>query len=267
MTSPYSELVIGVLAIQGAVSEHCSSVEHLGAKVKQMKMPVDFENIDGIILPGGESTTMAIIGEEYGIFPLLKSWVEEGKPIFGTCAGMILLSDYAIKQKNGGQSLVGGLNVHVCRNFFGSQIYSRQVEINGSISMNSNAANDSTSNETNIESETPLTSFPAVFIRAPAIISAGPEVDVLAKMTAKPHTSARDEVISLLHSTSSEIDDESVALEGDRKRTRTDSDDMVDIIVAVRQNNILATAFHPELTKDTRWHKLFLDMVKTTKVA
>jgi pyridoxal 5'-phosphate synthase pdxT subunit len=113
---------IGILAIQGAVEEHCTMIEKLGAKSKEIKFPHHIEGCDGIILPGGESTAMAIVGEKDGVFPALREWVKAKKPIWGTCAGMILLSNTAVKQKEGGQALVGGLDVELCRNFFGSQI-------------------------------------------------------------------------------------------------------------------------------------------------
>ena len=113
---------IGVLAIQGAVEEHIDAVKAVGAEAISVRNPQDFEGLDGIILPGGESTTMSIVGEKNGLFPILKTWVNDKKPIWGTCAGMILLSNTAIKKAESGQSLVGGLDVHVCRNYFGSQV-------------------------------------------------------------------------------------------------------------------------------------------------
>ena len=171
--------VIGVLAIQGAVEEHIRAITKVGAVAKEIKLPHHFEEkLDGIILPGGESTTMAIIGERWGIFPLLKAWVEDGKPIWGTCAGMILLSNHAIKQKEGGQSLVGGLDVTVCRNFFGPQINSFEFPIPSSF------LDDSSGPNYGEESDSTCT---AVFIRAPAIICAGKDVQILATILAKPH--------------------------------------------------------------------------------
>ena len=207
---------------------------------------------------------MAIVGERWGLFPKLKDWVAEKKPIWGTCAGMILLSDHAIKQARGGQSLVGGLDVRVCRNFFGSQVYSCQVDI---------SLDDSTTAAMAVTSNNSSTKCPAVFIRAPAILSAGPEVNVLASMVAKPHTSARADVLQLIE-TAKETDSQSSSTDASpipsgaqiRDKTRvstiiecTDKDGKDDssfeVFVAVRQGNILATAFHPELTEDPRWHQ------------
>ena len=205
---------------------------------------------------------MAIVGERWGLFPKLKEWVAEKKPIWGTCAGMILLSDHAIKQAKCGQSLVGGLDVHVCRNFFGSQIYSCQVEITLDPSTESSMQNSGVVSDSKCK---------AVFIRAPAILSVGPDVDVLASMVAKPHTSARADVLKLIETAKgSDADshpsstDSALELEGKsshRVSTIIESVDTAspessfEVFVAVRQNNILATAFHPELTEDTRWHQ------------
>ena len=146
-------VVIGVLAIQGAVEEHMNCVKKLGCIGKEIREPHELEGIDGLILPGGESTAMSIVGESNGLFVTLKEYVKSNKPIWGTCAGMILLSDHAIKKAKCGQSLVGGLDVHVCRNYFGSQINSCVKPI----SMAKGVMSDEEA-------------FSAVFIRAPAII-------------------------------------------------------------------------------------------------
>ena len=202
---------------------------------------------------------MAIVGERWGLFPKLKDWVAEKKPIWGTCAGMILLSDHAIKQARGGQSIVGGLDDRVCRNFFGSQVYSCQVDI---------SLNDSTTAAMAATTDNSSAKCPAVFIRAPAILSAGPEVNVLASMVAKPHTSARADVLQLIE-TAKETDSQSSATDAAQAvatKTRVatiiestdkegNNDSSFEVFVAVRQGNILATAFHPELTEDPRWHQ------------
>lgn len=231
-------LLIGVLGIQGAVSEHISMVTQLGHVGKVVKYPKDFDDLDGLILPGGESTTMAIVCEECGLFPALRKWVHNKRPTYGTCAGMILLSDHAIKTADGGQSLVGGLDVHVCRNFFGSQIYSTTVEVKPS----SPAA---------LEGAEDKQTFPAVFIRAPAILKVGPQVEVLATMSAHPHRNARRDVIQLIGQDPEEEQDGGI-------RRCDNSSEKFDVIIAVRQGHILATAFHPELTKDLRWHAAFI---------
>ena len=124
------------------------------------------DGCDGIILPGGESTAMAIIAEKWDLFTPLRNWVKEGRPIWGTCAGMILLSDHAVKQCEGGQDLIGGLDAKVCRNFFGSQVQSSEYELTGSPSLS--------------DFDMTKEKFTAVFIRAPAILTVGTDVNVLA---------------------------------------------------------------------------------------
>eukprot|EP01041_Mallomonas_annulata_P008681 gene8681-17922_t len=205
---------IGVLAIQGAVQEHIDSIHQAGGDTVEIRLPSHITDIDGIILPGGESTAMAIVGERWGLFPALQDWVKNGRPIWGTCAGMILLSDHAIKQKTGGQALIGGLDVNVCRNYFGPQIHSQTMSLEIPLEMKSSLLPTSPSKGTELDVETKCE---AVFIRAPAILKVGPSVTVLAKIKASP------------------CDD-------------------IEVIVAVRQGDILATAFHPELTSDIRWH-------------
>lgn len=194
-------LTIGVLALQGAFIEHIAKIRLLGVAAVEVRKPEQLEGLAGLILPGGESTAMGLVAERWGLVEPLRTWVGSGRPIWGTCAGMILLADRAVGQKRGGQPLIGGLDVTVNRNYFGRQSQSFETLL-----------------------EVPLLGVepcPAIFIRAPAIIEAGPKVEVLA------HAAGHDEIV----------------------------------IVAVRQANILATAFHPELTADLRWHQLFLDMV------
>lgn len=235
-------LTIGVLAVQGAVSEHLDCIKKLGHNGKLVYYPRDFDDLDGLILPGGESTTMAIVCEESGLFDPLRKWVKDDKkPTYGTCAGMILLSDHAIKTADGGQSLLGGLDVYVCRNYFGSQIYSTTVNIESS----SLAARGD---------ESPT--FPAVFIRAPAILKVGSEVETLATVTAPPHRSARSDVLTLL---GLDPNEQIVSANGPVSRS-LNSEEKFEVKIAVRQGNILATAFHPELTNDLRWHKEFIAM-------
>lgn len=231
-------VTIGILALQGAVSEHEDMVKQIdGVSVKLLKLPADFQSdLDGIILPGGESTTMAIVGTD--IFPLLKQWVVSNKPIWGTCAGMILLSNHAIKTAND-QALVGGLDVHVCRNYFGSQVYSKKVDVNCNLNI--------TGESTEVDDNT--TAYPAVFIRAPAILKVGADVTVLGTVVEPPHRQAKEEVYRVM-----ELDNNS-----------SNNDEAIKVIIAVKQANILGTAFHPELTKDLRWHRLFVDMVRKHK--
>ena len=212
---------------------------------------------------------MAIIGERWGLFPKLKEWVAEGKPIWGTCAGLILLSDHAIKQTRGGQSLVGGLDIQVCRNFFGPQMYSCHVDV----------TIDTNSDGLLVPGYECGDLCPAIFIRAPVILCVGSKVDILARMVAAPHASAKEVVTQSLEAAKgtegsmasiinciADIELDSAAQPRSKRQrlskaipvrdTVNNSDGTsYEVFVAVRQGNILATAFHPELTEDLRWHR------------
>ncbi|KAG8387696.1 hypothetical protein BUALT_Bualt02G0048100 [Buddleja alternifolia] len=214
-------MAVGVLALQGSFNEHIAALKRVGVKGVQIRKPEQLQSVSALIIPGGESTTMAKLAEYHNLFPALREFVKMGKPVWGTCAGLIFLAEKAIGQKTGGQELIGGLDCTVHRNFFGSQIQSFEAEI----PIPEIAAK---------EGGPP--SFRGVFIRAPGILEVGPEVQVLADVPAP--------------STVGSLEDNA----GPEKK----------VIVAVRQGNLLATAFHPELTADTRWHSYFLKMVNET---
>ncbi|MBX3014743.1 MAG: pyridoxal 5'-phosphate synthase glutaminase subunit PdxT [Caldilineaceae bacterium] len=198
-------LTIGVLALQGAFMEHINILQRLGVATVEVRKAEQLPTLAGLIIPGGESTTMGLVAERWGIVEPLRQWVRAGRPTWGTCAGMILLAERAEGQKQGGQPLLGGLDVTVNRNYFGRQVDSFETDL-----------------QVPLWADAP---FHAIFIRAPAIISVGPTVEILAR-----------------------VDTPS----GER------------VIAAARQQHILATAFHPELTNDPRWHALFVDMVRAT---
>ncbi|CCC57933.1 MULTISPECIES: pyridoxal 5'-phosphate synthase glutaminase subunit PdxT [Caloramator] len=185
---------IGVLSIQGGVIEHINHLKALGVQTIEVKKKEDLDDIDGIILPGGESTTIGKIISENGIKDKLKKLIKEGLPVWGTCAGMILL---AKEIKNDTRRHLEVMDIEVERNAFGSQINSfiENAIING-------------------VSNNPI---PLVFIRAPYISRIlSDDVTILGSVGGK--------------------------------------------IVAARQRNMLATAFHPELTDNLEFHKYFLDM-------
>jgi 5'-phosphate synthase pdxT subunit len=193
---------IGVLALQGAFLEHETMLHRLGVVPMQVRKPEQLHGLDGLIIPGGESTTMGLVAERWGLVAPLKAWVQSGKPTWGTCAGMILLAERATGQKAGGQPLIGGLDVTVNRNYFGRQADSFETLL-----------------RVPVLGEPPIR---AVFIRAPAIVESGVGVTILAATT-----------------------------------DRTGEE----VVVAVQQDNLLATAFHPELTDDPRWHAYFVSHV------
>jgi 5'-phosphate synthase pdxT subunit len=202
-TSPPS-ITIGVLALQGAFEEHQRAIESINSPVPiitiQIRCPHQLSQIDGIILPGGESTAMGLIGDSTdGLWDALKDFVHgddptntnSNKPTWGTCAGMILLAERCVGTSaviTKGQSLIGGVDILVCRNYFGSQISSFEMNTPPPPPKpacwwdHSNDDNkDGSANEDGSDSP-----FPGVFIRAPAILTAGPDVQVLGKVVAAP---------------------------------------------------------------------------------
>lgn len=202
MTITHNTPTIGVLALQGAFREHAAMLAQVGARVVEVRKPEQLEGLDGLVIPGGESTAMGLIAERWGLVEPLRAWVHSGHPTWGTCAGMIMLADRASGQKEGGQTLLGGLDVTVNRNHFGRQLQSFETNL-----------------AVPVLGDEPVH---AVFIRAPGIMAVGDGVEILARFEG--------------------AEDDSV-------------------IVAVRQGPLLATAFHPELTDDLRWHRLFVGMV------
>ena len=118
---------IGVLALQGAFAEHIAMLKRVGVLGVEVRKPEHLDAVQGLIVPGGESTTMGLIAQRWGLVDPLRKWVREGRPIWGTCAGLILLADRAEGQKRGGQPLIGGLDVTVNRNYFGRQVDSFRV--------------------------------------------------------------------------------------------------------------------------------------------
>jgi pyridoxal 5'-phosphate synthase pdxT subunit len=185
---------IGVLALQGAFREHLDTLAAIGVEGVRVREPADLEGVSGLILPGGESTTMRQLIDRWGLRGPILDLAESGAPIFGTCAGMIVL---AREIAGGEEPVLPLLDVTVERNAFGRQLDSFEAEV-----------------QVDVLGGTPVD---AVFIRAPIVERTGPEVDILAR------------------------------LEDDR-------------VVAVRQRNVLATAFHPELAGETRFHRLMATM-------
>jgi pyridoxal 5'-phosphate synthase pdxT subunit len=147
---------VGVLALQGAVREHIRSIEECGVEAVAIKRIEELKEVDGLILPGGESTAMRRLIDKYNFMDALKEFAAEGKPMFGTCAGLILLA----KNLVGHEPHIGVMDITVERNSFGRQVDSFEADL---------AIKDVAD------------SFPAVFIRAPHIVEAGSEVEILSK--------------------------------------------------------------------------------------
>ena len=173
---------IGVLALQGDFEAHAAMLERLGAEAREVRVPADLEGIDGLIIPGGESTTIGLGIEREGLAEPLREFARSGRPVLGTCAGLIVLD----------RRHLGVLDVEAERNAFGRQVASFEAELD-------------------FEGR-PLT---GVFIRAPRVRDHGEAVEVLAEVDGHP--------------------------------------------VAVRQENVLAVSFHPELTGEGRLHEWILE--------
>lgn len=185
---------IGVLALQGAFREHLDTLAAIGVDGVRVREPADLADVSGLILPGGESTTMRQLIERWGLRQPILDLAATGAPIYGTCAGMIVLA----REIAGGESaILPLLDVTVERNAFGRQLDSFEAEL-----------------RVEVLGDRPVH---AVFIRAPIIERTGPGVDVLAR-----------------------LDDGRV--------------------VAVRERNVIATSFHPELAGETRFHRLLAAM-------
>ncbi len=186
---------IGVLALQGAFREHIAIINQLGHKGIEVKSVDQLSVLDGLILPGGESTAMGKLLEDFDMKDALISHIENGLPTWGTCAGMILLAN---KIEDASRSHLNIMDITVKRNAYGRQLDSF-----------------STSGQIPEVSDTPL---PLVFIRAPLVTQVGANVQVLHRVK--------------------------------------------DQIVAVKENHLLATSFHPELTSTLDFHKYFIDMIQ-----
>lgn len=153
------KLRVGVLALQGSVAEHLRALQRLGAEPVTVKTAEHLVDLDGLIIPGGESTTMFKLARAFDLFDSLREFVHSQKPTYGTCAGMIMLAD-RILEGTEDQETLGGLDVVVRRNAFGRQVDSAQSFVTAGAFGGSH----------------PL---PAVFIRAPWVESVGPEVKIL----------------------------------------------------------------------------------------
>ena len=187
---------VGILAIQGDFHEHRQMLGSIGVETADIRLPQQLDDIDGLIIPGGESTTIGQLIDIYGFRPVLKDRGCNGMPVWGTCAGMIVMADRLVDRR---PEPLGLMDIEVSRNAFGRQLDSFEADL-----------------QVKSVDGAP---FRGVFIRAPVVTEVGDQVEVLARL--------------------------------DDGRP-----------VAVRQDRLLATAFHPELTPDSRLHELFVRIVE-----
>jgi 5'-phosphate synthase pdxT subunit len=235
-------LRIGVLALQGSFREHMVLLQRCNDTLSpqeprivpvEVRTKIDLDSVVALIVPGGESTTMALVAERWGLLPELRAFSRSGRPVWGTCAGMIFLAERAERTKQGGQELMGGLDITVSRNFFGAQQNSFERALAAPPALRALGGEET---------------FRGVFIRAPVVLQAGPGVEVLATCPVDAQQKQQAE----------QQQQQQSAAEGGAAAAAAPTE----VIVGVRSGPLMATAFHPELTSDVRWHQLFVEMVR-----
>ena len=202
---------IGVLAVQGDVREHIHALSTLGIEATGVRRPRELDDVDALVIPGGESTTMDKLVRAFDLQEPLRKRIADGMPVYGSCAGMIMLAD-RIADARPDQETLGGLDITVRRNAFGRQVDSFEEDLHIPL----------IAERTTAPAGHPAT-FRAVFIRAPWVEDMGDGVEVLATVEDGPAAGR---------------------------------------VVAIRQRNLLATSFHPEVTGDHRIHDFFTQMVR-----
>ena len=188
---------IGVLALQGAFAAHSDCLTSIGVQSIEVRTPEQLNSVDALLMPGGESSTMSQLLESSGLFDPISTRIADGLPVFGTCAGMILLASEILDGRSDQRSF-SAIDISVRRNAFGRQVDSFEATINSSVG-----------------------DFHGVFIRAPRIERVGEDVEVLGSINDEP--------------------------------------------VLVRQGNVLAASFHPELSNDARLHEYFVSITANRK--
>ena len=188
---------VGVLALQGAFAAHSDCLTSIGVQSIEVRNPEQLKSVDALLMPGGESSTMSQLLESSGLFDPISSRIADGMPVFGTCAGMILLASEILDGRSDQRSF-SAIDISVRRNAFGRQVDSFEATIKSSVG-----------------------DFHGVFIRAPRIERVGDEVEVLGSINNEP--------------------------------------------VLVRQGNVLAASFHPELSNDARLHEYFISITANKK--
>jgi pyridoxal 5'-phosphate synthase pdxT subunit len=188
---------VGVLALQGAFAAHSDCLTSIGVQSIEVRNPEQLSSVDALLMPGGESSTMSQLLESSGLFDPISSRIADGMPVFGTCAGMILLASEILDGRSDQRSF-SAIDISVRRNAFGRQVDSFEATINSSVG-----------------------DFHGVFIRAPRIERVGDDVEILGSIDGEP--------------------------------------------VLVRQGNVLAASFHPELSNDARLHEYFVSITAKKK--
>lgn len=217
---------VGVLALQGDVVDHRRMLEGAGAETRSVRRLSEIESLDGLVIPGGESTAMSHLLSVFELFEPLAELIKKGLPVYGSCAGMIMLASQVLDGRPDQRSF-GAIPMTVRRNAFGRQVDSFESDIDFQ----------------GLE-EGP---YPGIFIRAPWVEQVGEGTEVLGVVRASRNGSARP--VRSGDSVDASVDDTAPRPDEDR-------------IVAVRSGSCLATSFHPEMTGDLRVHRYFLNLVR-----
>lgn len=248
--------LVGVLALQGGVEEHIAVLESLGAATRRVRLQQDLDGLDGIILPGGESSTIDKLARSFGVAEPLRRAVDGGLPVLATCAGLIY-SARELENPAPGQQTLGLIDVTVRRNAFGNQRFSEErvvpVALQGQrpdveTSEVGPRRTESRDTETNGEGPGSITlDIEASFIRAPIVTRVGEGVEVIATVPLPaPDTAAGGETSSKAGAAQSDR-----ASDGGAGRPG-------EVIVGVRQGYVTALSFHPEENGDSRLHAAWL---------
>ncbi|KZM26179.1 Pyridoxal 5'-phosphate synthase (glutamine hydrolyzing) [Ascochyta rabiei] len=268
MTVTIPDFTVGVLALQGAFSEHVQLLRQAAKELKQRKgantkwefievrTPHELARCEGLIIPGGESTTMSLVAARSGILEPLRGFVKvQRKPTWGTCAGLILLAESANRTKRGGQELIGGLDVRVNRNHFGRQQESFQAHLN--LPFLGHTADKSADQP-----------YRCVFIRAPVVEKILPHAngvqateeerdETVVAPSKTPVDELAKEQLTKEVEVMATLSMKAPALQQNQEHDHAGKED----IIAVRQGNVFGCSFHPELTDDPRIHVWWLEEV------
>ncbi|KAI9795339.1 MAG: hypothetical protein M1833_007251 [Piccolia ochrophora] len=274
MTRVDAPIVVGVLALQGAFAEHVQLLHNAarsltskgdagpGWRFVEVRTPEQLSHCDALIIPGGESTTMSLVAARSNLLEPLREFVKVlRQPVWGTCAGLILLAESANRTKHGGQELIGGLDVRVNRNHFGRQVES--FEANLTLPFLSSAPQSDPS--------TDQAPFKGVFIRAPVVEKILPamegvqreeeqkEATVVAPSKVAKEALEKEAVLGEVQVLAT-LPGRAAALLN--KVASSHTEENAGDIIAVRQGNVFGTSFHPELTGDSRIHVWWLEQVQ-----
>jgi 5'-phosphate synthase pdxT subunit len=222
-----SDLTIGVFALQGDVREHLAALAECDVIARPVRRAAELDDVHALVIPGGESTTMSKLAVEFELFEPLAGRVRTGMPVYGSCAGMIMLASRVLDGRPD-QRTLAGIDMTVRRNAFGRQVDSFEAPI----------TLDGLGDEP----------FHAVFIRAPWVESVGDNVSVLGRVPVSGPVTPVGPLAPGAPIAAGNVPDAAAGR-----------------IVAVRQGNLLATSFHPEITGDLRVHRYFVDLVRAAE--